>query len=205
MREGNIGAADAAEDEHNCYTFRCSNVISRLCAHAFIGFLSGRDYPDTPPNVQARGSSNSFVGDAGRFWANGFLGGGSECVEGPNNVLGWRQAGVPYLVDNDGNCEPISRTWIANFVRGRELDSILHLVSTLRCCLPADNTPHTDFDFRPRALISVASRGPQRYERPNGLLSRREHIIDVRNREALRDAARRGASGRQDRRKSFAK
>lgn len=131
INERNEGAAKAAKDEHYCYIFIMAVTVAHEVVHVFIGFLTGDNWPDTPPEVQARGFADHRVGESGRFWEDALFGGGPECVEADVSVLGWRQAGLPYLVDNHNYCEPISRRWIADFVHHREW-SILSTLIALR-------------------------------------------------------------------------
>lgn len=87
-----------------------ATAVARELMSVFVGFLSGDSHPSTK---------------YGRFWEGALLGGNPEFFEDEDHVLGWRQAGIPYLIDENNRCHRVSRRWIANFARKSELVSTL--------------------------------------------------------------------------------
>lgn len=122
-----------AGDAVNLFKFQMITTVGHEMTHCLTGYLTGTSRPPTPTTVSLTGFSNGRAGEAGRFWEGTLLGGVVEFYEYPEDPLGARQAGVPYLI-KDGKSKStarqISLTYILDFLAGSEL-----------CCVMFGNHP----------------------------------------------------------------
>ncbi|KAK8063186.1 hypothetical protein PG996_007838 [Apiospora saccharicola] len=110
---------EITENSYEMFKFQLGLVLAHEIIHCLTGFLLGTT-SDTPPNVTLDRYGDTKKGEAGRMWEKRLLGGVVEMWSSPQDGLGKRQAGTPYLFDG-GRQHAIGRRvsveYINNFIK----------------------------------------------------------------------------------------
>ncbi|KPM43931.1 hypothetical protein AK830_g2652 [Neonectria ditissima] len=79
------------------YIFQLGISLAHEIVHFLTGFLTGSQFPDTPPAVSYSGFKDNRKGESGRYWEGYLMGGIVDFYADPGDPLGSLQAGVPML------------------------------------------------------------------------------------------------------------
>ncbi|KAH7240891.1 uncharacterized protein BKA55DRAFT_693135 [Fusarium redolens] len=118
---GNNSASTNNPDElaaFESFMFLVSVTIAHELMHLFVGFLTGYNWPATPPQLSFLPElfnneiDNEEVGESGRYWEGMVLGGTIETYENTSNPLGTRQAGDLFLFDSQMRARKLDRACI---------------------------------------------------------------------------------------------
>ncbi|KAK8030213.1 hypothetical protein PG993_011504 [Apiospora rasikravindrae] len=106
---------------YQLFKFQLGVVIAHEFIHCLTGFFTGTSSANTPPNVTLPHYGNTRTGEAGRFWESKLLGGVLEMWSSPEDGLGVRQPGTPYLFEGGGRDKSgrrVSMEYISDFNKG---------------------------------------------------------------------------------------
>ena len=89
------------------FAFIMAATVAHEPVHFFVGFLTGDCYPATPevitylPNLyNGLEDDGTALGESGRAWEGSVFGSTFDCFEDDRNLLGARQAGDIFLIND---------------------------------------------------------------------------------------------------------